>query len=157
MTTAATLTSSQGTLTLASLARLSHAQLDNLFRNAAPGDIPSGNSQGRALIFPGTFLARPIAFLVRAFFWQGKVVNASEGFLLNKILPFGIRAIKAKVYPTQSRLDQKPCIVLDYSRTSLAARFIRDEIRLIAPNLYLGIVYLGKMKTIHFAIQFPTP
>jgi hypothetical protein len=60
MSTAAALIPSQGTFTLASLPRLSYVQLDNLFRNAAPGDIPSGNSQGRALILPGTLKAGSI-------------------------------------------------------------------------------------------------
>jgi hypothetical protein len=142
-------------ITLASLSRLSYAQLDELFRNAPAGEIPHGTSQGRALIFPGTILASPIAFLVRLLAWKGKTVYSGEGYLLNRILPFGIRAIKARVCKTQSWFDEKECIVLDYSKTSLFARFIRDEIRLIAPNLYLGIVYIGKSKTIHFAIQFP--
>jgi hypothetical protein len=45
--------------------------------------------------------------------------------------------------------------VLDYSRTSLVAKHIRDEIRQIDPGTYLGIVYWDKTRTIHFALQFP--
>jgi len=44
--------------------------------------------------------------------------------------------------------------VLDYSDTSLLAHWIRDEIREIAPNLYLGKVYWGKHRLIDFAIDF---
>ena len=45
--------------------------------------------------------------------------------------------------------------MLDYSKTSLVAEHIRDEIRQIGPGIYLGIVYWDKNKTIHFALQFP--
>src|SRR5436309_1809092 len=112
----------------AQLSRLSAAQLDILFRGAPAGDIPDGISQGRALIFPGTFLTGPIAGLVRLLFWKGKVVDATGGYLRNRILPFGVRAIKAHVYQGQSWFDQKECIVLDYSKTSFVAGFVRDEI-----------------------------
>ena len=34
-------------------------------------------------------------------------------------------------------------------------RQVRDEIRLVGPNTYLGIVYWKKTKTIDFALEFP--
>ena len=74
--------------------------------------------------------------------------------LRNKILPFGLNAIIAKVYKGDSWLDGKECIVLDYSDTSLVAQWIRDEIREIQPKLYLGKVYWGKQRLIDFALQF---
>jgi hypothetical protein len=52
-------------------------------------------------------------------------------------------------------LDNKECIVLDYSKTSLLAEHIRDEIRQIDPSTYLGLVYWDNKKTIHFSLQFP--
>ena len=75
--------------------------------------------------------------------------------LTNRILPFGLNAIVAKVYTGPSWFDQKECIVLDYSKTSLVAQWIRDEIRLIAPDLYLGRVYWEKTALIHFSLEFP--
>ncbi len=45
--------------------------------------------------------------------------------------------------------------MLDYSKTSLVAQWIRDEIREVAPGIYLGLVYWGKKKLIHFALEFP--
>jgi hypothetical protein len=66
-----------------------------------------------------------------------------------------LNAIVAEVYKTASWFDNKECIVLDYSKTSLVAEHIRDEIRQIGPGIYLGIVYWDKNKTIHFALQFP--
>jgi hypothetical protein len=53
-----------------------------------------------------------------------------------------------------SWLDGKECIVLDYAKTSLVAKHIRDEIRLIAPNFYLGRVYWDSKPSLHFALQF---
>ena len=31
---------------------------------------------------------------------------------------------------------------------------VRDEIRLIGPNRYLGVVYWGKKRLINFALEF---
>jgi hypothetical protein len=52
-------------------------------------------------------------------------------------------------------MDNKECIVLDYSETSLVAHWIRDEIREVSPHTYLGKVYLGKKRLIDFALEFP--
>jgi len=70
------------------------------------------------------------------------------------VLSLGFEAIIAKVYKTPSWLDQKECIVLDYSETSLLANYIRDEIRLIGPGFYLGKVYWGKDRLIDFCLKF---
>jgi hypothetical protein len=47
--------------------------------------------------------------------------------------------------------------VLDYSKTSLVAKWVRDEIRLIGPNFYLGLVYWDSKRLIHFCLEFQTP
>jgi hypothetical protein len=44
--------------------------------------------------------------------------------------------------------------VLDYSKRSLVARWVRDEIRRVAPGLYLGLVYLKRTRLIYFTLQF---
>jgi hypothetical protein len=86
--------------------------------------------------------------------WQGKVVQRPRGFLHNKVGPFGTRLIKAKVYIAPSWFDQQPAIILDYSKTSLVARLVRDEIREVSPGTFLGIVFIGHQKTINFVLQF---
>ena len=60
----------------------------------------------------------------------------------------------ARVYKGPSWLDGKECIVLDYSDTSIIAHYVRDEIRLISPNFYLGKVYWAKERLIDFCLQF---
>ena len=136
------------------LLAMSQAQLDDLFRSSPPGDIPNGPAKGTAIIAPGTTYSEPIAEVVNHFGWQGKVFDAQKGLLKNKILMFGLEAIVARVYKAPSWLDDKECIVLDYSDTSVVAHYIRDEIRLIGPNFYLGKVYWDRKRLIDFCLQF---
>jgi hypothetical protein len=133
---------------------MSQQQLDDLFRASPPGDIPSGEAEGTAIIAPGTRYTLSIAKTVSYFGWQGKVFDTEHGVLKNKITPFGVKAIVAKVYKGDSWLDGKECIVLDYSETSMVAHWIRDEIRLISPSFYLGKVYWGKERLIDFCLKF---
>jgi hypothetical protein len=137
------------------LLRMSQAELDALFTQSEAGPIPSGQADGTAIVAPGTRFSEEIAKFVSVFAWQGKVFDPKSGLLRNRIGPFGLNAIIAKVYKAPSWLDGKECIVLDYSETSLVAHWIRDEIRLIeSPGLYLGKVYWDKARLIDFALQF---
>lgn len=136
------------------LLAMSQAQLDDLFRASPPGDIPSGSATGTAIIAPGTRFSEPSAQVISLFGWQGKVFDPAKGLLKNRILAFGFEAIVARVYKGPSWMDGKECIVLDYSDTSLIAHYVRDEIRLIAPNFYLGKVYWAKARLIDFCLQF---
>jgi hypothetical protein len=148
-------------MTIAELKKLSQQELDDLFRQKPAGPIPNGEAKGTALVLPGTTITNIIADLIRIKIWKGKVFerdakNPDRGVLKNKILPLGHQAIEANVYKDKSWLDGKECIVLDYSKTSLIAKKIRDEIREIQLGFYLGIVYWGKKRTIGFALEFPT-
>src|SRR3954469_24890987 len=140
---------------VAQLLRMSQTELDALFTASPAGPIPVGEATGTAIVAPGTTYSPTIAEFVSNFAWQGKVFDGEKGLLRNKILPFGLNAIIAKVYKGDSWLDGKECIVLDYSETSMLAHWIRDEIRLIEPpGLYLGKVYWDKARLIDFALQF---
>jgi len=132
----------------------SQQELDALFSEHEAGPIPDGDAKGTAIIAPGTSFSDEIATAINLFAWQGKVFDAEHGFLRNHILPFGIKAIVAKVYKGPSWLDNKECIVLDYSETSIVASRIRDEIRMIEPGVYLGKVYWDKKRLIDFALEF---
>jgi hypothetical protein len=144
-------------VTVAEMLKMSQAQLDELFTQSPPGEIPSGEAKGTAIVAPRTTYTQNIADFVNHFAWQGKVFDPAKGVLRNKILPFGLNAIIAKVYKGPSWLDNKECIVLDYSDTSLVAHWIRDEIREVAPHIYLGKVYWSKKRLIDFALEFPAP
>jgi hypothetical protein len=101
-------------------------------------------------------LGRALSAFIRALVWRGKEFTAG-GSLRNIMTPFGVRTIRASVYEAPSRLDGRPSIVLDYSSTSRVASWVRDEIRQIAPGLYLGIVYVrGWRLPLRFTLHFPT-
>ena len=137
------------------LLQMSQAQLDDLFTKSAAGPIPDGATKGTAIIAPGTAFSPAIAQAINFFAWQGKTFDAAHGVLRNRISVLGLNAIVAEVYKGTSWYDQKECIVLDYSKTSTVAEWIRDEIRELEPGTYLGKVYGGKKPLIHFALQFP--
>jgi hypothetical protein len=137
-----------------SLLQMKASDLDALFSSSAAGDIPNGAAKGTAIIAPGTAFSHEIAEFISLFAWQGKTFDAQKGVLKNRILPIGLSAIIARVYKAPSLLDNKECIVLDYSETSLVAHWIRDEIRLIGPDFYLGRVYWDNKPLIHFCLQF---
>lgn len=134
----------------------SRQELDDIYRNAAPGTIPTGDTQGTAIL-AGSIFARMVAGVARILAWQGKVFDlfASDGqagVLVNKISPFRLKLIVAEVYRDTSWLDDKETIVIDYSKTSLLARKIRDEIREVEPGVYLGKVWWGKKRVLDFAL-----
>jgi hypothetical protein len=136
------------------LLKMSEAQLDELFSKSLAGPIPDGAAKGTAIIAPGTTFSPAIAQAINFFTWQGKSFDGPHGVLRNRISVLGLNAIVAEVYKGPSWLDGKECIVLDYSKTSLVAQWIRDEIRQIGPGVYLGKVYWEKKRLIDFALHF---
>jgi hypothetical protein len=137
------------------LLAMNQRQLDELFRSSPAGATPEGIADGTVIAAAGTPAARALAPLL-GLAWRGKVFYPSQHDLLNRILPIGLRAVRAKVYRDDSWFDGRTAIILDYSGSSLLAHSVRDEIREVAPGLYLGIVYIRRMKTINFALRFKT-
>lgn len=129
-------------------------QLGELFRAGSAATIPDGRSRGTVLLGTGGLQARLVAAVSYALLWRGKVVNARKGRLKNLISALSIQAISAAVYQQDSWYDGKPCIVLDYSKTSIVAHKVRDEIREIAPGVYLGLVFWGRRHVLDFALDF---
>ena len=143
-------------VTLNDLTSMSQAELDDLFRRSPSGEIPNGDALGTVVVAPGTEVEGPTMIFARWLAWQGKVFYRAQGYLLNKVGPLGFHLVKAKVYLAPSWFDGKPAVILDYSKTSLLARKVRDEIREVSPGTYLGIVFYGDQKTINFVLQFRT-
>ncbi len=135
------------------LLSMSPRQLDDLFRSSPAGAVPDGPALGVALVATGTPYASSIAGAINLA-WQGKTFDAASGTLVNRISPMRIDAVRAKVYAGPSVLDGSECIVLDYSKTSSIAWWIRDEIRNVAPQLYLGFAYWGRKRLIAFSLDF---
>ena len=132
------------------------AELDAIYSAAKAGNIPSGDTRGTAIV-AGTLFARWYARFARLFAWQGKVFDLfpparENGILVNKISPFSLTFIVAKVYKDKSWMDGEDTIVIDYSKTSFFAKKIRDEIREIEPGVYLGKVWWGRTRILDFAL-----
>ena len=142
--------------TVAKWLEMDREELDAVYRSVTAGTIPEGDTRGTAIV-AGSFFARWYARFARLFAWQGKVfdlfaADGQSGILINKVTPFSLTFIVAKVYRDASWLDGRETIVIDYSRTSFFARRIRDEIREVEPGVYLGKVWWGKTRILDFAL-----
>ena len=74
----------------------------------------------------------------------GKIFR-DDGTMINRL--FGAaKAIPADVYVGESLIDGQPSLILDYSHSKLWPD-VRDEIREVAPGLYLGVMYKGNPAT----------
>jgi hypothetical protein len=133
---------------------MNQRELDALYRSSPAAAIPGGVADGVALVVPGTVLTGPIARGAQLLAWKGKVFDSHRGQLMNRGTPFGVGAIRADVYPGTSLLDGRDSIILDYSRTSPLARWVRDEIREVSPGVYLGFAYAFGRRVISFALTF---
>lgn len=142
--------------TIRSWLSMSREELDEIYKAAEAGTIPSGDTNGTA-VATGTIGAKLYAVLARMLAWQGKVFDLfppdyQTGILVNKVTAFSLTFIVAKVYKDKSWLDGKETIVIDYSKTSFFAKKIRDEIREVEPGLYLGKVWIGKTRVMDFIL-----
>lgn len=146
-----------GTVEESTLLEMSERDLDMLFARAPAGDVPVGVLDGVALLLPGHPVTRLVATVVQKLFWRGKVVEPTGHALRNRITVLDLRAIAAAVYPGESRVDGRPCVVLDYSVTSFLASEVRDEIRMVAPGLYLGVIWLCGYRVGWFTLRVHRP
>ena len=117
----------------------SREDLEALYKSMGPGPIPDGVSDGTATNSPGTWMGWVVERLV-ALVWKGKIFDRENGTLINRFT-FGIKAFEAEVSYGESWLDGKTSIILDYAGGSPLVGWIRDEIRMVAPGLYLGLAY----------------
>jgi hypothetical protein len=129
------------TPTLDELAGMSAAELEAIYRQAEPGAVPHGFAKGRIVYAEGTSMAvfkSGTAKLV----WKGKHFRADDMTLVNQWC--GVRAIRASICYGESWLDGRPAIILDYRSTSRVWTDVRDEMREVAPGLYVGAMYLRR-------------
>jgi hypothetical protein len=140
-------------LDLDALHAMTFAELDALYRRSpAPKSIPAlnGNREGRALALYNTSKG-PLAKAVRAFtksplfFWSGKNFSSQgpeQGEGINRINLFRYKPLwfPFKTSFAPSLIDGKPCFQLEYGlpQNPPGIRHIIDELREVAPNLYLG-------------------
>jgi hypothetical protein len=143
------------TITPVDLLKMSQVELDKLYITSAIGEIPNGDSQGTAIVGADTPLKKPLSAFIKTIIWKGKVFYREQGFLLNKVFLFSSHLVKAQVYQGESWVDTgKEAIILDYSQSSFVAQKVRDEIRQVAPGLYLGYAFWGKTRVLEFILEF---
>lgn len=133
------------------LARLSSAELEALYRRAAPPaslDALAGAPVGRMLTVRGPLdregARARVARLARASFfpWLGKsfeAFDAERGEGINRVQLLGER-FRFGLSFDRSVVDGEPCVLLDYDRADnpWLIRQIRDELRELRPGLFLG-------------------
>jgi hypothetical protein len=133
------------------LVRMSPEQLAEVYAGGETAAIPHGRARGVAVLFPRTGLAPALA-KVGWFVWQGKIFNATTGTLVNQVI--GLHLIPAKLYHGPSWFDDGDAVIIDYKDTSLSFSRIRDEIRLIAPDFWLGRSYYRRGEKGSYVLSF---
>lgn len=122
---------------MAQLEKADSQTLSCLYTNSAAGKTPEGDMNGRGIFLPGTSIGESISHFGDSI-WGGKVFHPGMQ-LDNKV--FGKQLFHAEVLRGPSWLDGKESTIVDYKDTSYLAGPIRDEIREVAPGLYLGLAY----------------
>jgi hypothetical protein len=117
---------------------MSGPELEALYRQGSVVGIPPGRVRGTAILAPGARRNAVMAAGTRLV-WQGKVFEAGNVTAVNRF--FGLPVVRAQVYQGPSWHDGAAALVLDYSRTSRVYARYRDEIRQVAPGLFLGLMY----------------
>lgn len=138
---------------LGDLVHLEHDALAPLYEGASLPrlDRISGDLRGRMLAIPA--LPDRITRLPRAwartslFPWRGKSFaprGAERGEGINRVVFDRARLFRFETFVGPSRHDGQPAIQLDYDHAGNPGliRRIEDEIREIAPGLYLGQAWL---------------
>jgi hypothetical protein len=133
------------------LAGMSWPELEALYRQAEAGAIPQGYARGLAVYCPDDKLAGVRSRMSRAV-WHGKVFDPCDGTLVNQWC--GFRAVKARVSYGPSCLDGRPSIIMDYRGMSHVWADVRDEVREVAPGLYLGRMYRRRPCGPEFKLYF---
>jgi hypothetical protein len=125
-------------LTLHDLKRMSPCQLEELFRQAEVGTPLVGSARGRLLY--STDEHHPRLKVARSnLLWKGKVASA-DGHFVNRWLG-GIRAIESQYTIGPSWVDGRPAIIMEYAPGTRVFENTHDELREVAPGLYLGPLY----------------
>ena len=116
----------------------SPAQLEALFRAGNAYPVPPGRYAGQVLRVDDAKLPKVRARLQNTI-WKGKHFTGNDQFV-NRF-PIGIEAIPAAGRMEASWTDGCPAYVIDYPPGSPLFGPNRDELREIAPGVWLGRVW----------------
>ena len=127
-----------GCITLDRLKRMSAAELAETFARAEVGRPPAGVAHGRGVCVIDARLPRVQRGLTNLV-WRGKVL-AEDGSFVNRWAG-GVRAIGSQYVIAPSWVDGRPAVVMEYPPGTPLFANTRDELREVAPGLYLGPLY----------------
>jgi hypothetical protein len=124
-------------VSLKQLQRLSPCELEQLYAQAEPGPVPCGCTQGRVLTLTDNRLPK-VKTRMFNLAWKGKCFEP-DGSFINRFP--GFQALPSRAEIGASWHDGRPSHVMEYpDGTPLFGNF-HDEIREVAPGLYLGRLY----------------
>src|SRR5262245_38296328 len=108
-----------------------------LFRQGTLGCGPLGPTRGTVLYADGK---RPLLKArLQGVVWKGKTFHG-DGTFTNRWLG-GVQAVSADTCVEPSWLDGQPCLVMQYAPDAPVFGNVRDELRQIAPDVWLGRSY----------------
>jgi hypothetical protein len=107
------------------------------FRQGALGCCPLGDTQGAVLYADGKHPR--LKAQLQGVVWKGKTFHGN-GTFTNRWLG-GVHAVSADVRVEPSWLDGQPCLVMQYAPNAPIFGNVRDELRQIAPDVWLGRSY----------------
>ena len=155
-----------GVLTLDDLAALGPDELMALYREARTPSLEEldGKLTGRMLAVPRLQKAQVSALVAKfarsaVFPWQGKTFQhetAEHGHGVNRLLGERVTWFRFHTYVGPSHAGDFDAVHLDYSHDGNppVVRKVKDEVREVAPGLYLGLAYLAMRDGEHLGCFF---
>lgn len=125
-------------LTLDRLERLSPGRLAELFTKAEVGRPLAGCARGRLLYLTDRRLPKLKVKLANVV-WRGKGAT-EDGCFVNRWVG-GLETIDSRYVLGPSWVDGRPAIIMEYPPGTALFENMHDELREVAPGLYLGPVF----------------
>lgn len=119
------------------LKHLCPAELDELFSKGCVPTCPVGRAKGTVLVVCDAHCPKLRAKMAGTM-WKGKDF-CEDGSFTNRWPGFSAGGSHTDIQP--SWYDGKPCMALEYAPSAAVFANTRDELREIAPGLYLGRFY----------------
>jgi hypothetical protein len=127
-----------GGLTLDQLQRMNACQLAELFTRSCVGRPLVGRANGRLLYLTDPKLPRVKVRLANSV-WRGKAAT-EDGYFTNRWIG-GVKAIASHYVIGPSWVDGQPAVIMEYAPGTALFANMHDELREVAPGLYMGPVY----------------
>jgi len=120
------------------LQRMSACELAALYERSEVGTPFSGRMEGKILKMTDAKFPK-LRVAASNFAWRGKTAEP-DGHFVNRWVG-GVEKIGSQYVVGPSWADGKPAIVVEYPRDTKLLWNMRDEVREVAPGLYMGPIY----------------